>query len=85
MTPNATDVGLREVFRYLKDGRMRAYALKVVSEQASELWVTSVDRRGVRKSRKLVTFSGSDDMELFLEEIRRELQTGGWLLVAGGR
>jgi hypothetical protein len=66
------------IFRYGKDGRTRSYSLKPLSNTASELWVESADSRGGRKRRRLVTFDDDLQVEAFLEEIRKELEVGGW-------
>lgn len=68
----------RDVFRYRKDGRERAYKLRVLGDHA-ELWVVSEENSKEMKSRKLVTFTNSDDVRPFLESIEHELRAGGWL------
>jgi hypothetical protein len=69
---------MRVIFRYGKDGRTRSYGLKPLSDNAFELWVESADSRGGRKLRRLVTFDDDVHVEPFLEEIRKELEVGGW-------
>jgi uncharacterized protein (DUF58 family) len=69
---------MRVIFRYGKDGRTRSYGLTPLSDTASELWVESAGSRGVRKRRRLVTFDDDLHVEPFLEEIRKELEAGGW-------
>lgn len=70
--------GLRGVFRYAKQGRLRAYGLKTLSDDTIELWVVAPARRGARKARRLVTFASAEDIDPFLEDIGRELRAGGW-------
>ena len=65
----------RELFRYRKADRTRAYQLWVLNETNMELWVVS---EGGQKQRRLVTFTNPDDAVPFLESIERELRAGGW-------
>lgn len=70
--------GLRGVFRYAKQGRLRAYGLKTLSDDTIELWVVAAAGYGARKARRLVTFASAEDIDPFLEDIGRELRAGGW-------
>ena len=79
-----TSTDFRELFRYQKDGRTRAYQLRVVSESAAELWVMSEGKRQERKSRRLVTFADAADTAPFLESIAQELRAGGWAEIPAG-
>jgi hypothetical protein len=68
----------RVIFRYGKDGRTRSYGLRTLSDTASELWVESAGSRRGRTLRRLVTFDDDLQVQPFLEEVRRELEVGGW-------
>ena len=69
---------MNELFRYRKDDRTRAYAIRPVGEDSSELWVSAAARGRVTSSRRLVTFGKTDDVAQFLESIEQELRAGGW-------
>ena len=68
----------REVFRYQKAGRTRAYSLKAVADDIAELWVVSCQRGKAGKARKLLTFECLEDTAPFLLDVERELRAGGW-------
>ena len=68
---------MRELFRYKKAERTRAYQLKVLGEDNAELWVVAEGGRK-RRSRMLLTFTNPDDTAPFLESIEQELRAGGW-------
>ena len=68
----------RDVFRYQKAGRTRAYRLRAVSDEIEELWVVSYQRGNAGKARRLVTFECLDDTAPFLLDVERELRAGGW-------
>lgn len=69
---------MRVIFRFFKDGRLRSYGLKTLSETASELWVEAGDGRRGRRQRRLAVFENDEYLEPFLAEVRRELEAGGW-------
>jgi hypothetical protein len=68
----------KELFRYRKAGRTRAYNLKPLGEDRAELWVVSEGESNERKLRKLVTFDRPEDATAFLDDVQRELRAGGW-------
>ena len=68
----------RDLFRYRKDGRERAYKLRVLGEHAAELWVVSGGGGKERKSRKMATFTNPDDVRPFLQSVEQDLRSGGW-------
>ena len=70
--------GLRELFRYRKAGRIRAYGVRPQLDEGVELWVVSANEREVSKSRKLVSLADNALLEAFLEDLERELRRGGW-------
>lgn len=72
-----TYTNIRELLRYVKSGRSRVYQLRSRDDR-SELWVvTSQGEKGITQ-RKLATLDESDDLEGFVEEMRKELRLGGW-------
>jgi hypothetical protein len=73
--------GLRELFRYRKEGRIRSYALREISDHEVELWVVAETGRE-RKSRKLTTFTNEAETLPFLEDVEKELRSGGWMNVS---
>ena len=68
----------RDLLRYRKDGRERAYKLRVLGEHA-ELWVISGRGGNERKSRKMATFTNPDDVRPFLQSVEQDLRSGGWM------
>jgi hypothetical protein len=72
---------LRELFRYRKGRRTRAYSMSVASDTSAELWVVTEEGGRATGSRKLVTFKDGDDVAPFLHEVERELRKGGWCAV----
>ena len=72
----------RELFRYKKADRTRAYQLRVLNENNAELWVVSEGGQKPR-SRLLVTFTNPDDVVPFLESIEQDLRAGGWGCIGG--
>jgi hypothetical protein len=74
---------VRELFRYRKGRRTRAYGLKMLSSERSELWVHTEDERGQRRGRRLVTFESTEDEQAFLEDVRYQLRAGGWVESGG--
>ena len=69
---------MRELFRYAKAHRTRAYGLRHIGEEIAELWVVASERGRPDRSRKLVTLSGDEETTLFLETVKQELRLGGW-------
>jgi hypothetical protein len=68
----------REIFRYAKSDRRRTYRLRAVTDEATELWVTSEARGRAPRSRRLVRFTTAEDIPPFLESVELELRAGGW-------
>ena len=75
--PSHVYTDVQQLFRYEKSRRSRIYQLRQ-SEERSELWVFSRDGTGPATSRLLVTFKPSDDVDGFIQEVRKELRVGGW-------
>jgi hypothetical protein len=76
-----TTTASRELFRYAKAGRIRAYNLKALDGERAELWVVSRGAGSSTKSRKLLTFGDLEDANLVLRDIERELRQGGWFRI----
>jgi hypothetical protein len=73
-----SSTSFKELFRYRKVGRTRAYNLRPLDEDRAELWVVSEGESKERKSRRLVTFDSPEDARAFLDDVERELRAGGW-------
>lgn len=71
----------RELFRYRKADKTRAYSLRVVSEAEAELWVVIEGGRDGPRSRKLMTLTDPGDVEPLAESLQQELRAGGWTMV----
>ena len=72
-----TYIDVRELLRYVKSGRSRVYQLRSLADH-SELWVVTSQGKKGSTERKLATLDESDDLEGFVEEMRKELRLGGW-------
>jgi hypothetical protein len=68
-----------EVLRCTRGDETRIYSLRVVSDGA-ELWRTTEFPGEEAHSVKECHFKGSEEALQFLEEVRRTLIAGGWLL-----
>ncbi len=69
----------REKLRYRKGRKTRIYNLRDVAD-GTELWVVTEEPGKEAKSRNMLRFENSDDIGPFLEDVERELRTGGWTL-----
>ena len=68
----------KEVFRYRKADRIRTYSLRPLAEAHAELWVASSEAGKAVRSRKLLTFTCEQDVDVVLQDVQRELRAGGW-------
>jgi hypothetical protein len=68
-----------DVLRCTRGGETRTYSLRVVADGA-ELWRTTDVPGEEPQVVKECFFNSSDEASQFLEEVRRTLIAGGWLL-----
>ena len=68
----------RELFRYRKGERIRAYQLRVVSDASAELWALTEGGGQKPRSRRLMTVTDPKDTAALLESVEQDLRAGGW-------